>query len=566
MVRSYYRVGYTFVKEGFEMNALISLLSMRLSFATATSQNLFDKAWTEGNLYEIQPVVNVLGTFACWVISIVGFGIVIFSILKNAFSGLYVVNPAFWDKVSDVKAQAVTGAQKTIGDATKGGNAAVQKLGGLFVFLLGLIPNVKALTDFEDEAPVDKKQYFMRSIPLLVAQIFIGMLIVQGWPAKLANWIGTGATYAIGAVINNVDPVQVVLNLSDAFITFNLRTDGSLDPREQTINKMAADMTKTVQTRYDDMHKDSVQQTANYIEEKLITEFKGDRVTAAVGAAEGYKISVSVMSQSNVPAVSESYQKDEGSNVWYAQATNGTYSFKYWISGSELPTGSTKVSDNDYFVWTVMATPVAVSNVATANLIPCGSIVSMPTIEGNSDTARVHITSMTFGNGQEDIKGSYGSTVTIDIVVAGNPGDSNINYMDANNAPVTNGVAGSVVTTLNGRLEVPTVMSGENMGGYISMSKSEASKLCNYLNNNASSQALYARVRLTGNWSYSCVTDGGKSTTTLNVKELRLASGVSQTKYLISSWNDVSVSTHPSKGVDKLDGDVLKRQSLSTSE
>ncbi|MBR3600621.1 MAG: hypothetical protein IKL53_12225, partial [Lachnospiraceae bacterium] len=105
------------------MNSLISLLSMRLSFATATSQNLFDKAWTEGNLYEIQPVVNVLGTFACWVISIVGFGIVIFSILKNAFSGLYVVNPAFWDKVSDVKAQAVTGAQKTIGDATKGGNA-----------------------------------------------------------------------------------------------------------------------------------------------------------------------------------------------------------------------------------------------------------------------------------------------------------------------------------------------------------------------------------------------------------------------------------------------------------
>lgn len=54
--------------------------------------DLFAPEWTTGNLFEIQGVVNILGGLAVIVISVVGFGIVIFSILKNAISGLYVVN------------------------------------------------------------------------------------------------------------------------------------------------------------------------------------------------------------------------------------------------------------------------------------------------------------------------------------------------------------------------------------------------------------------------------------------------------------------------------------------
>ena len=174
-------------------------------------QDLFSKAWTEGNLYEIQGFVSKLGSFACMLISIVGFGIVIFSILKNAMSGLYVVNPTFWDRVDDIKQQAISGMQSTIQEAAGSvngkGNYAAQKVGGIFTFLLGLIPNIKALTDFDDGVPVDKKQYFMKSIPLLIAQIFIGMMIFFGYPAKIAEWLGNGATYAIAAVIKNVDQI-----------------------------------------------------------------------------------------------------------------------------------------------------------------------------------------------------------------------------------------------------------------------------------------------------------------------------------------------------------------------
>ena len=143
-----------------------------LAASVDAGKDLFSEAWTEGNLYTVNGIVEKLGAFACWVISIVGFGIVIFSILKNAMSGLYVVNPNFWDRVDEVKKQAVGGVSGTIQEATgKTGNVAAQKLGGFLVFMLGLIPNIRALTDFDDGAPVDKKQYFMHSIPLLVVQI-----------------------------------------------------------------------------------------------------------------------------------------------------------------------------------------------------------------------------------------------------------------------------------------------------------------------------------------------------------------------------------------------------------
>ena len=207
---------------------------MRFMLLTATvnaGQDLFSKAWTEGNLYRIQGLVSKLGSFAGTVISIVGFGIVIFSILKNAMSGLYVVNPTFWDKVDDIKSQAIAGMQGTIGElagSVRGnGNYAAQKVGGIFTFMLGLIPNIKALTDFDDGAPVDKKQYFMKSIPLLIAQIFIGMMIFFGYPAKIAEWIGSGATYAVAAVINNVDPIEVVQGINQKFTIYNLSNDGS---------------------------------------------------------------------------------------------------------------------------------------------------------------------------------------------------------------------------------------------------------------------------------------------------------------------------------------------------
>ena len=68
--------------------------------------NLFSAEWTVGDLSTIGFIKKWLGVVAVLFISIIGFGIVIATIIRNAINGLYAVNPKFWDRVDDVKRSA----------------------------------------------------------------------------------------------------------------------------------------------------------------------------------------------------------------------------------------------------------------------------------------------------------------------------------------------------------------------------------------------------------------------------------------------------------------------------
>lgn len=509
---------------------------MLLTASVDASKDLFNQAWTEGNLYSINGIVEKLGTFSCWVISIVGFGIVIFSILKNAMSGLYVVNPSFWDKVDDVKTQAVSGVDGAIQQAAGKGNAAVQKLGGILVFLLGLIPNIKQLTDFDDGVPVDKKQYFMKSIPLLVAQIFIGMLIFFGYPAKIANWIGSGATYALSAVINNIDPVQVVSKVSDSFTVYNLQTDGSQDPWEQNINKMASEMTSTMATKYNDMDKSNVQNVAYVIEQRLLSAFDNDNIKTVLGANEGYVYSINATIQTSPAQVSSSY-KDIGNGVYQAQATNGTFSYKFWVQSSSVLTGqhTTMLGADDYMVWSITATPVAVANISSANLIICGGIGNVPTVSSGAFT--LPIQGITVGDQTTDVKGTLGRVVTVSAV--------------SNDTTVTE--------TFNATLQTASVQNTSGAQPLLSFSSSDRERLTTALNSCA-----YLKVSLVGDWSKTVAGSDGKSTTTVRVTEFRLVRGANSVSYLLSTWADLDANgVATTAGVSTLSTETLKQSTIS---
>lgn len=501
---------------------------MNLFPIVLTGQNLFDQAWTQGDLYSIQPIVNALGTFAGWVISIVGFGIVVFSILKNALSGLYVINPAIWDKVDELKNQVEQGVR----NGTQGGNQAVAKLGGLAAFVLSYLPNLRALTDFADEQDVNsinKKQYFAKSIPLLVAQIFIGMLIFQGYPAQIASWIGDGATYTVGAIMDNIDPVEFVTGVSDSLVAYKLATDGSQDPLEQNINKMTSKMMTIVKTKYSDMGPDPAQETAYEIENMLLAAFQGDVVFENVlGAAEGYRVDINTTSQNSMPVISKSYSQIGSSGVYVAQATNGTYSFKYWVSGSSLHTGSTKVGSSDYFVWTVTATPEAISNVSRSELIVFTTVGnSTVTKEGTTMT----INKLTVGNSTNDLKGTLGKSITVDVV------DTNGDIIATLNAVLTG--AGSVTQT-------------SNVAPRLQFSSSEASKFTGFNNTGKfnGKDIAYLRLNLVGSWAKPFTT--GATTTSVSISEIRIVPSVKyksangnsdKETFAIAAWEDISGST-----------------------
>lgn len=493
--------------------------------AAAAGQDLFE--FSEGNLYTVQPLVNMLGGFAVKVISIVGFGIVIFSILKNAMSGLYVVNPSFWDKVDDIKAQAINGVSGTVNELVgkTNGNYAAQKLGGVFTFLLNCIPNIKALTDFDDGAPVDKKQYFMKSIPLLIAQIFIGMLIFFGYPAKIANWIGTGGTYVITAMINNIDPVEVVSGISDAITVYSLATDGSPEPFDQTINKCASEMIRVVQTKYSDMKKDPTQETAYALESFLQQALESDTVRGIIGASEGYDVKVSAQATSSVPTYSGAFKpaaNQSGLPCMMAQATNGIVQIKTWIAGTSLPTGSTKVGADDYFVWTITATPVAISSTSNSNLIVFGGF-NTPTSTSDGHL-NLTLQGITIGNGDGDLRGTPGKSIIVDAVDA----------------------AGTIQNSYTATLSTASMQQTTGAAAILSFSSSDKQKLLENVNN-----GCYLRVNLTGSWSYDVkkVTNGQTSTVTLNVSEIRVASGGSK-GFALSIWDDVDMTKSQSTVTD----------------
>ena len=384
------------------------------------SQNLFSENWTEGNLYTISGIVDKLGSFACTAISFVGFFIVIFSILKNAFSGLYVVNPNFWDKVDEVKKAAITGGQNAIQSmGGQNGNQVAQKLGGMFTFILGMIPNVRALTDFDDDvdaASIDKKQYFMKSIPLLVAQILIGMLIFFGYPSKIANWIGTGATHALSVVLNNVDPIAFIEGFSDNFVQYNLTTDGSVDKAEQNVNAAVKEGVAVIRTKYTDMTKESTQSVAYEMEAILLQAFREQSVHDILGATEGYVYSIKASYSPTIPTPSSAYTKVNAvdANMYVAVATDGRRSYRLWIPTTSLSHGSTMSASTDCIVFSIEATPAAVSNVSTSHMVVFGGISTTPTISGGQ--AKVAINGLRFGKENGEVSGTLGSTVSVNVL------------------------------------------------------------------------------------------------------------------------------------------------------
>lgn len=502
--------------------------------------DLFAPEWTTGNLFEIQGVVNVLGYIAVIVISVVGFGIVIFSILKNAISGLYVVNPPFWDRVDELKNDAVEGAKGLVNDTIgKSNNVAAKKLGGMLTTLLGFIPNIKALTDFDDSdgQVVDKKQYFIKSIPLLVVHIFIGAMIFLGYPTKIATWFGNAGTYAIDAFLNNVDPVETIQRLSDGIIVYDLTTDGTGNPFEQTINGATRAIHKNVITKYTDMGKQPAQSAALEIEQKLISAFDNSTVKDVLGNEEGYNITINCITSTVTPTTSSAFTDVNGDGrLFMSQASNGEITYRYWLNGTDIQTGSTMVESNDWFVLTITATPVALTNVSSAGLIVFGGIdISNATVSGTNKataTVKVPIVGLTFGDGQTEIKGSLGRQMVIDAV------NSEGSAFESFQATLSSASAGQ--------------KSGISASLYFSTTDMERLK-------QTEGTAIYYKVNLTGSWSRDIVSNN--STTTLRIQELRLKTGSSSPSYALSSWTDVDAKT--TEGDAELTTAMLKKTSLS---
>ena len=315
---------------------------------------LLNLEWFSGDVGgTMAPVINFIGMLASCVISLVGFSIVLSTILKNSMHGLYAVSPKFWDRVYELKTA----------DARANGNSSnwlTKFIGGITSFLLMLLPNVKAMTDFEN-TQMDAKHYFMKSIPMMCVAIFIGVFIYLGYPAQVAGKFSEAGTYATDMLLANMDPETIVDNIPKQFISVKLQTDKSSNVGDQAVNAVARTAISVLNTRLDqvgDFPKESRQQVALNIEAEVLKQVSNNENSVAdyLYNTDKYDMSAEAhVSERGAPPT----LRGEG-----VPGTDGIVVFRHSIPVDNLETGVVTDVSNWYLYWDITFKPKALKVVS----------------------------------------------------------------------------------------------------------------------------------------------------------------------------------------------------------
>lgn len=169
----------------------------------------------EGAISSITWLTNIIDNYFIMIISVVAFFIISAALLKNVCAGAYCANSKFWDKVDTAhkrtEALSIASVKNYFGgkqfmNTTLGGE------GGIGQFFLGFVPNIKAFTDFE-EADIEPKAYFMKSIPQMIACVIIGIFIYNGFYRDTAATVGEMGSVLIDRTLKSVNPESFVNKL-----------------------------------------------------------------------------------------------------------------------------------------------------------------------------------------------------------------------------------------------------------------------------------------------------------------------------------------------------------------
>lgn len=243
--------------------------------------SLFNIQWSKGNLGSINFIVQWLSWASVVLISIVGFGIVIFSIGKNALAGLYAVSPKLWDRVDEIKKANISAKQGS-------GNQLINILGSIPTILCKALPNVKAMTEFDDEQ-ISPKVYFMKSLPILCLQIFVGVFIFFGYPSQVANTVSKFGTGVLDVVFANVDPTAWISKLPGEISVVNYVTKGSKVPFDTNVLKVSQTFQASLASNVSGITADSLESCSLQFEQLALQQMAG--MTEAMDT-ERYKLSV----------------------------------------------------------------------------------------------------------------------------------------------------------------------------------------------------------------------------------------------------------------------------------
>ena len=205
----------------------------------------------EGAMSTIKGVTDVVDTGFMAVITFLAFFIISVALLRNVFAGVYCAFPKFWDAVAQAHEN---GQDKTFASMITGAKDAYKtaSMSTVKEALMRILPNIKCLTDFEDNT-ITAKSYFIKAIPQMIAVVIIGVFIYNGYYRDATALVaGTGAEF-LERTLLSFDPIEAFDTIANTAGRPSFATDNSLTEGGKTRNRVTVDIYSAIISRYSDI-------------------------------------------------------------------------------------------------------------------------------------------------------------------------------------------------------------------------------------------------------------------------------------------------------------------------
>lgn len=205
----------------------------------------------EGAMSTIQGVTDIVDGGFMAVITFLSFFIISVALLRNVFAGVYCAFPRFWDQVADAhKAQET----KTLSEMVQGVTGAYKSasMSTIKQGIMSILPNIKALTDFDDNT-CTAKSYFIKAIPQMIMVVIIGVFIFNGYYRDATALVaGTGAEL-LERTLLSVDPIKVFDTITDTAGRPSFATDDAATTLGKVKNDVTVEIYSEIISTYTDI-------------------------------------------------------------------------------------------------------------------------------------------------------------------------------------------------------------------------------------------------------------------------------------------------------------------------
>lgn len=223
---------------------------------TATGSNdaindILNNGRYEGAMSSIAGLTAVFDTFSVAFISFVAFMIISVAIWRNVLAGAYAAFPKFFDQVHEAHTEVadvsfysrITGIKQSLQNASM---SSIKK------FIMQFIPDVKSLTDFEDET-IEPKTYFTKALLQMILVVMVGIFIYNGYYRDTTVVVAKFASTIFERTLLNVDPIEIYDRILATSGTPDFSTDNAQDTKNKRINKLSKAAYKAIVSKYTDI-------------------------------------------------------------------------------------------------------------------------------------------------------------------------------------------------------------------------------------------------------------------------------------------------------------------------